>query len=199
MAGAGALMALPVGADEVASGRDGSGSPKAKGRRSRSFRERAGLWVRWAPRVLRLLRVRAARQTREAYFYCGDGQTQLGPVDMPELRALWARGQMDSNTLVWKEGMPGWQEVAEVAGLARRLGGVGSGAKRREATRQPVGTETKEEGGQSGPNNDHSLIIWLQEELHQRRISGKKLLKAVGTSRCSAGSRRWVLARWAGS
>src|SRR5438477_3323395 len=47
------------------------------------------------------------------WFYVNAGQ-QAGPVDDAQLDALVATGQVNSETLVWHEGMAAWQSHREV-------------------------------------------------------------------------------------
>ena len=42
------------------------------------------------------------------WFYASEGQ-QKGPLPEAQLRDLIARGMVRADTLVWTEGMPGWQ------------------------------------------------------------------------------------------
>lgn len=50
------------------------------------------------------------------WFYAADGQ-QKGPLPEPQLRDLIARGMVRADTLVWTEGMAGWQKAGEIPGL----------------------------------------------------------------------------------
>ena len=51
-----------------------------------------------------------------SWFYAANGQQQ-GPFPEEQLRDLIARGAVRADTLVWSEGMAGWQKVAEIPGL----------------------------------------------------------------------------------
>lgn len=50
------------------------------------------------------------------WFYASEGQ-QKGPLPEVQLRDLIARGAVRPDTLVWTEGMSGWQKAAEIPGL----------------------------------------------------------------------------------
>ncbi len=50
------------------------------------------------------------------WFYASEGQ-QKGPLPEAQLRDLIARGTVRSDTLVWTEGMSGWQKAGEIPGL----------------------------------------------------------------------------------
>jgi len=47
------------------------------------------------------------------WFYAEDGQ-QRGPVEDAQFEALIRQGKVQSETLVWHEGMPNWQPAREV-------------------------------------------------------------------------------------
>jgi GYF domain 2 len=51
-----------------------------------------------------------------SWFFASDGQQQ-GPVPETQLRDLIARGSVTPDTLVWSEGMAGWQKAGEIPGL----------------------------------------------------------------------------------
>jgi hypothetical protein len=51
-----------------------------------------------------------------SWFYASNGQQQ-GPYPDAQLRDLIARGTVTADTLVWSEGMVGWQRAAEIPGL----------------------------------------------------------------------------------
>jgi len=51
-----------------------------------------------------------------SWFYASNGQQQ-GPYPEAQLRDLIARGTVRADTLVWSEGMAGWQKAAEIPGL----------------------------------------------------------------------------------
>jgi hypothetical protein len=51
-----------------------------------------------------------------SWFYAASGQQQ-GPFPEEQLRDLIARGAVRADTLVWSEGMAGWQKAGEIPGL----------------------------------------------------------------------------------
>lgn len=55
------------------------------------------------------------------WFYASEGQ-QKGPLPEGQLRDLIARGAVRSDTLVWTEGMAGWQKAGEIPGLVPSAG-----------------------------------------------------------------------------
>jgi hypothetical protein len=51
-----------------------------------------------------------------SWFYASEGKQQ-GPYPDGQFRDLIAQGVVRADTLVWTEGMAGWQKAAEIAGL----------------------------------------------------------------------------------
>jgi hypothetical protein len=51
-----------------------------------------------------------------SWFYASEGQ-QKGPFPESQLRDLIVRGTVGPDTLVWTEGMSGWQKAGEIPGL----------------------------------------------------------------------------------
>lgn len=45
-----------------------------------------------------------------AQWYYGENGKQMGPVSDAEFNALIANGNINDETLVWREGMPNWQK-----------------------------------------------------------------------------------------
>ena len=56
-----------------------------------------------------------------SWFYAANGQQQ-GPFPEEQLHDLIARGTVRSDTLVWSEGMAGWQKAGEIPGLMASAG-----------------------------------------------------------------------------
>src|SRR4051812_50089334 len=57
-----------------------------------------------------------------SWFYASEGKQQ-GPYPEGQFRDLVAQGVVRPDTLVWSEGMAGWQKAAEIPGL---IGGGGA-------------------------------------------------------------------------
>jgi GYF domain 2 len=57
-----------------------------------------------------------------SWFYASQGQQQ-GPYPEIQLRDLIVRGTVGADTLVWSEGMSGWQKAGEIPGLMPGVGG----------------------------------------------------------------------------
>lgn len=56
------------------------------------------------------------------WFFASEGKQQ-GPYPEQQFRELVARGAVTAETLVWSEGMSGWQKAGEVPGLRPSAGG----------------------------------------------------------------------------
>lgn len=54
--------------------------------------------------------------SNRSWFYASNGQQQ-GPFPEGQLRDLITRGAVNADTLVWTEGMSGWQRAGEIPGL----------------------------------------------------------------------------------
>ena len=59
--------------------------------------------------------------SNRSWFYAANGQQQ-GPFPEAQLRDLITRGTVRADTLVWSEGMSGWQRAAEIPGLMPAAG-----------------------------------------------------------------------------
>ena len=55
--------------------------------------------------------------SERSWFYAANGQQQ-GPFPEAQFRDLVTRGTIRSDTLVWTEGMSGWQRAGDIPGLA---------------------------------------------------------------------------------
>ena len=49
-------------------------------------------------------------------WFHAEGNRQLGPVSREEIEALYGSGRISLQTLVWRDGMTGWQPLRDVAG-----------------------------------------------------------------------------------
>src|SRR5215471_8040464 len=57
-----------------------------------------------------------------SWFFAANGQQQ-GPYPEAQFRDLIARGAISAQTLVWSEGMAGWQRAGDIPGLMSAQGG----------------------------------------------------------------------------
>jgi hypothetical protein len=80
--------------------------------------------------------------SNRSWFYASNGQQQ-GPFPEIQLRDLITRGTVRADTLVWSEGMSGWQRAGEIPGL------MPSGAAPPSVT-QPGGPPPMRAGGGYG-------------------------------------------------
>ena len=81
-----------------------------------------------------------------SWFFASNGQQQ-GPYPEPQLRDLIARGTVRADTLVWSEGMAGWQKAAEFPGL---MAGGSRPLAMPQAGGRPLGTAGGYAGDQTG-------------------------------------------------
>jgi GYF domain 2 len=84
-----------------------------------------------------------------SWFYASNGQQQ-GPYPEAQLRDLIARGAIRTDTLVWSEGMSGWQKAGEIPGL---MSGGSRPPAMPTAGAPPMGTA----GGYSGVQSARPL------------------------------------------
>jgi hypothetical protein len=54
--------------------------------------------------------------SNRSWYYAAQGQ-QRGPITESELREFIARGMVTDETLVWSEGMAGWEQAGRIPGL----------------------------------------------------------------------------------
>ena len=116
-----------------------------------------------------------------SWFYASQGQQQ-GPYPEAQLRDMIVRGIVRADTLVWSEGMAGWQNAGEIPDLA-------SGASGPPAV--PQSGTMMNASGQGG--NPLSLDIGLWSYLGRGLLFVIGLLLVVpapwtSTSSCSAKS-----------
>ncbi|TPQ31186.1 hypothetical protein C2U70_24735 [Bradyrhizobium guangdongense] len=87
-----------------------------------------------------------------SWFYASEGKQQ-GPYQEAQFRDLVAQGVVRADTLVWSEGMAGWQKAAEIPGLMAGAGGPPP------MIPQPGGPPMTGSGGQAGPGSEGSLAF----------------------------------------
>ncbi|MBR0692456.1 DUF4339 domain-containing protein [Bradyrhizobium lablabi] len=86
------------------------------------------------------------------WFYASEGQ-QRGPVPELQLHDMIARGTVRPDTLVWTEGMSGWQKAGEIPGLI-------SGSSAPPAFPQAGGPPVAAPGSYSGGPLSIDFGIW---------------------------------------
>jgi hypothetical protein len=69
----------------------------------------------------------------EIWYYAPAGQPRQGPVTAERIKALFLRGEIDHQTLVWCDGMFDWMPLGS---LARQFGLEDAGARGAAATAQ---------------------------------------------------------------
>jgi hypothetical protein len=70
----------------------------------------------WPLAGLALSTAQGNRMSDRSWFYASNGQQQ-GPYPEARLRDLIARGTVRADTLVWSDGMAGWQKAGEIPAL----------------------------------------------------------------------------------
>ena len=78
-----------------------------------------------------------------SWFFAVDGK-QYGPYPEPEFRSAIANGTVRADTLVWADGMAGWQKAGDIAGLM-------SGASAGQVVRQAGAAPVRRDGYGGGP------------------------------------------------
>src|ERR1700743_2386431 len=58
-----------------------------------------------------------------SWFFAANGQQQ-GPYQEAQFRDLIARGSVTALTLVWSEGMAGWQKAGDIPGMMSAQAGT---------------------------------------------------------------------------
>lgn len=87
------------------------------------------------------------------WFYASEGKQQ-GPFPEGQFRELIAQGVVRADTLVWSEGMAGWQKAAEIPGL------IGGGAPpMMPASGPPMGGGGYASSGYAGGAGGGSLAV----------------------------------------
>ena len=62
-----------------------------------------------------------ASDLRGSAWYWAVGSSRQGPSDFEGLRGRWQSGDVTTETLVWRKGMPRWTALREVPGLEETL------------------------------------------------------------------------------
>jgi len=129
-----------------------------------------------------------------SWFYAAQGQQQ-GPFPEAQFRSLIARGTVTSDTLVWTDGMSGWQRAGDIPGLAP------GAASRPPAVPQPGGPMASA-GGQyqysaGSHDGDGSLSFepGLWELLGRGLLYGFGILLVIPAPWAATSFYRWMAPR----
>lgn len=106
-----------------------------------------------------------------SWFFASNGQQQ-GPYPEAQFRDLIARGAVGPQTLVWSEGMAGWQKAGEVPGL------MGGGAA--PPMISPGGGPAMSTGGYSAGAAGHGGDGTLSLDVGIWALLGRSLLFVIG-------------------
>jgi uncharacterized protein DUF4339 len=102
--------------------------------------------------------------SNRSWFFASDGQ-QHGPYPEAQLREFIARGSVTADTLIWSEGMAGWQKAGEIPGL---MAGASNPPSLPQAGPPPFVVS----GGMSGGTLSADLPLWS--------LLGRSLLYLIG-------------------
>jgi hypothetical protein len=122
--------------------------------------------------------------SNRSWFFASQGQQQ-GPYPEAQLRRFIATGTVTAETLIWSEGMAGWQKAGEIPGLF-------SGGSGPPPISQPGGPLVSA-GGNSGGPLSIELGIWS--------LLGRSLLFIIGlvlvipAPWTATGFYRWMVSR----
>ncbi len=106
--------------------------------------------------------------SNRSWFYASNGQQQ-GPYPEAQLRDLITRGTVSADTLVWTEGMSGWQKAGEIPGL---VPGGSATPPMSNPGAPPLAAGGDHAGGYSGGALSADLPLWP--------LLGRTLLMIIG-------------------
>ena len=102
--------------------------------------------------------------SNRTWFYASSGQQQ-GPYPEAQLRDLITRGMVGADTLVWTEGMSGWQRAGDIPGLV-------PGGSAPPSVPHPGGPPPVAAGGYAGGALSIDVGIW--------ELLGRSLVFIIG-------------------
>lgn len=125
--------------------------------------------------------------SNRSWFYAANGQQQ-GPYPEEQLRDLIARGTVRADTLVWTEGMAGWQKAGEIPGLM-------AGGSAPPAIPQPGAPPMTGSGGYGGGGSALSIDLPLLPLLGRGLLMVIGLILVVPAPWTSTSFYRWFVSR----
>jgi predicted Zn finger-like uncharacterized protein len=120
-------------------------------------------------------------------WYVAIGESQVGPLPLPEVRRKWESGEVGPDSLVWKPGMADWQPLSTVADLAAALAPVPRAAARSrpDPAREPAraagpGLAAPAEEPAWKPSGASALASLASEELAARAPEARPAARPAG-------------------
>lgn len=137
-------------------------------------------------------RAEAASKTEEEHtreWYVAVGDAQIGPIAIAEVETRWDSGELSEDSLAWKAGMPDWQPIGEIEGLAylvtekpqNKTEAAGKGLPKAAGKLGPVAFGDSAAGGESvawKPSAASALSSLVQEELDTEKREQEESAKA---------------------
>ena len=116
-----------------------------------------------------------------SWFYASQGQ-QKGPYPEIQLRDLMVRGIITADTLVWCEGMSGWQKAGDIPGLMPGTGGPPAAPGARGPLAGGQGFQGQGYSGQSHQGQAYQSYSGgpLSADLPLWELLGRSLLFVIG-------------------
>ena len=84
-------------------------------------------------------------------WYVRRGEREMGPLGQDALRALVGTGQVTSDTLLWREGLPGWTAAGALAGILGPRAAVTPNSQLPNSGAESAQTSTAPRGGITFP------------------------------------------------
>jgi len=107
-------------------------------------------------------------------WYHARGGQHVGPVSLAELTRRVGAGEVGSDDLVWREGMPDWQPVRTVSELAGALpmGPAAAAVRRPSRVGRAIRAELNARRTQSFALHDPDVRFAARARIYKRRRAG---------------------------
>ena len=125
--------------------------------------------------------------SNRTWFFASNGQQQ-GPYPEDQFRDLIARGTVRADTLVWSDGMAGWEKAGNVPGL------MSGGSSAPPSVPRPGGPP-RSAGGHSGATGSASIELPLWAFLGRSLLFVIGLVLVIPAPWAGTSFYRWLIAR----